>query len=363
MNSSVPEHIHQSVQHYYNQLSGSQDLKTDACCTIAAPPEHIKLALSRLHPDVVANYYGCGLVAPQLVGGEQMLDLGCGNGHDVFLAAQFVGEKGHVTGIDMLDKHLTMAKSHQRYHADQASLSKPNTDFIKGHIEFLQRAGVKANSLDVVISNCVINLSPQKQLVFDEIYQALKEGGEFYFSDVYADRRLPPEMLEDEELLGECLSGALYWGDALDMFKLAGFTDPRIVTSRPLTIQNDKLQARIKDYAGDVNFYSATYRLFKISELEPRCEDYGQAVIYKGGIANSEHSFSLDDHHHIERGKLFPVCGNTYNMLKLSRFSDYFDFIGDFEKHYGIFPDCGDAMPFSQTSTNTANTNTPQSCC
>lgn len=359
MNSSIPGNIHQSVQSYYNQLAGSQDLKTDACCTIAAPPEHIKTALSRLHPDVVASYYGCGLVAPQLIGGEKMLDLGCGNGHDVFLAAQFVGETGHVTGLDMLDKHLTLANSHKQYHADQASLTKPNTHFIKGHIEFLQEAGITPDSLDVVISNCVINLSPQKQLVLNEVYQALQEGGEFYFSDVYADRRLPPEMLNDEELLGECLSGALYWGDALDMFKQAGFTDPRLVSSRPLTIENDQLQQRIQDYAGDVKFYSATYRLFKLAALETRCEDYGQAVIYQGGVPHNEHLFSLDDHHHIERGKLFPVCGNTYNMLKLSRFADYFEFIGDFDKHYGIFPDCGDLIPFS---TVTANSDT-SSCC
>ena len=76
------------------------------------------------------------------------------------------------------------------------------------------------------------------------------------------------------------------------------------------------------------------------------CEDYGQAVVYKGGIANAADVFILDKHHAIERGKVFPVCGNTWRMLKDTRFAPHFDFIGDFSRHYGIFAGCGTTIPF-----------------
>jgi arsenite methyltransferase len=78
----------------------------------------------------------------------------------------------------------------------------------------------------------------------------------------------------------------------------------------------------------------------KLASLEPACEDYGQAVIYKGTIPGFESAWSLDDHHYMESGKVFPVCGNSYNMLKHTRFASHFEFIGDFSKHYGIFEGC-----------------------
>jgi hypothetical protein len=84
---------------------------------------------------------------------------------------------------------------------------------------------------------------------------------------------------------------------------------------------------------GHINFFSATYRLFKLPGLESHCEDYGQAVIYKGGINHHEMMFSLDAHHHILKGKMFPVCENTYRMLNESRFSQYFDLFGNTDTH------------------------------
>ena len=99
---------------------------------------------------------------------------------------------------------------------------------------------------------------------------------------------------------------------------------------------------------GQARFFSATYRLFNIDELEPACEDHGQAVIYKGGIVHAEDAFMLDDHHLIEKGRIFPVCGNTWRMLEASRFKPHFEFIGDFSTHYGIFPGCGTNLPFGE---------------
>ena len=98
---------------------------------------------------------------------------------------------------------------------------------------------------------------------------------------------------------------------------------------------------------GKLRFFSATYRLFKLDGLESDCEDYGQAVVYRGSIPEQAHAFVLDTHHCIEAGRVFPVCGNTWRMLKESRLAPHFDFIGDFSRHYGLFAGCGKALPFA----------------
>mgnify|MGYP000630570896 FL=1 len=201
---------------------------------------------------------------------------------------------------------------------------------------------MEPGSFDIIVSNCVINLATDKAAVLKGAHRLLKEGGEMYFSDVYADRRVPDAMAKDEVLYGECLSGALYWNDFLTLALTAGFGDPRRVEARPLTIENPKLEERI----APLKFLSATYRLFKLAGLEPACEDFGQAVIYKGSIPHAPHEFVLDDHHVIETGKVFPVCGNTWMMLKETRFAGHFEFIGNFDTHYGIFEGCGGESPF-----------------
>jgi len=129
-----------------------------------------------------------------------------------------------------------------------------------------------------------------------------------------------------------------------NLARSAGFIDPRLVEDRPLTIENDVIAANVSP----ASFYSATWRLFKLSDLEPACEDHGQAVIYKGTIPHHPEIFALDKHHVLETGRVFPVCGNSFRMLHDTRFSPHFDFIGNFERHYGIFPGCGQLMPFSK---------------
>ena len=226
-------------------------------------------------------------------------------------------------------------------------------------------------------------------------------------------------------LWSECLSGALYWNDFLRLAKLCGFADPRLVTSSPIKINNPQLEEAVEKYMpatvdasgkAQPQFYSATYRLWKIAELEPDCEDYGQAVQYLGtipypacqevngstvrplplpplGAAGSSHSeqervlrsfdldaalspaagdmpgahatpaklmsaYKLDDHHVFPVGKVMPVCGNTYRMLNQTRLKHHFRFHGgNFTQHYGIFNGCGKSMPFSNVSGGSS------SCC
>lgn len=335
--------LDQVKDYYGKELQGSDDLKTDACSTLEAPPLWLRKWMGKVHPEVSNRYYGCGLVAPDLLDGARVLDLGSGSGHDCYILAGMVGEQGEVVGVDMTEEQLAVANEYHQYHADQFGYAKPNTRFLKGYLEKLDELDLEPESFDIIVSNCVINLSEDKEAVLRHAYNLLKPGGEMYFSDVYADRRVSESLVKDPVLYGECLSGALYWNDFDRYAKSAGFLDPRLVTDRPLQITNDEVEAKI----GHINFFSATYRLFKLPALETHCEDYGQAVIYKGGIEHAEDVLQLDAHHRIQKGKVFPVCGNTWHMLKGTRFAKHFEFIGDFSTHYGIFEGCGHLMPFT----------------
>jgi len=332
-----------SVSHYYSEvLKKTADLSTNACTTAARPPEHIIECINKIDPAVNDKYYGCGLCIPEELEGRTVLDLGCGSGRDVFIASQLVGKEGHVIGVDMTKEQIDVAiEEGQEFNKQTNNLT--NTTFKHGYIEKLSELGVEAGSVDVVISNCVINLSPDKEAVLKGAYDLLKEGGELYFSDVYSDRRVPTNLRENEELWGECISGALYWNDFINLAKKVGFLDPRLVSDSPITVNNPKLEK----LCGNIKFFSATYRLFKLPKLESHCEDYGQAVIYNGKMPRSELSFKLDDHHEIETGKVFGVCGNTWRMLEETRFKKYFTFIGNFDTHYGIYDGCGTSLPFA----------------
>lgn len=333
--------MHDIVQDYYGRhLQSSGDLKTSACCDISQIPAWLKPLLARLHPEVLSRYYGCGLVCPPALDGCRVLDLGCGSGRDAYLLSQLVGRDGEVIGVDMTDEQLAVAQAHLGYHAEK--FGHANVRFLQGYIERLDELDLEPGSFDVIVSNCVVNLSPDKDAVVRGVHRLLKPGGEFYFSDVYADRRVPVAVRHDPVLYGECLGGALYWNDFQRLARDSGFADPRLVDDRALMVTDPELSNRL----GNLRFFSATHRLFKLAELESACEDYGQAVLYRGTIENHADRLVLDKHHVIEAGRVFPVCGNTWRMLYETRLRDHFDFIGDFSRHYGLFAGCGGQMPF-----------------
>jgi len=346
------------VKDYYGKvLKSSKDLKTSACCDGGGVPPHLEALLANVHEEVRAKYYGCGIVVPAALAGARVLDLGSGSGRDVYLISQLVGPDGEVVGVDMTDEQLATANAHIDGHMRTFGYERPNVKFLKGYIEKLNELGLAPASFDVVVSNCVINLSVDKLAVLRGAFDLLKPGGELFFADVYSDRRLSEAVRADPLLYGECLGGALYWNDFLPMAMQAGFLDPRLVTSRPITVENEAMRAKL----GQAKFFSATYRLFKLEGLEPACEDYGQAVLYKGTVPEQPDAFELDGHHLIERGKVFPVCGNTWRMLADTRFAPHFDFIGDFDTHYGIFPGCGTSIPFATSSAPAAKSS--GGCC
>lgn len=351
--------MRETVEQYYGTiLKSSKDLKTNACTTSAPPAPHIRALMGKIHDEVSSTYYGCGLVYPPVLSGTNVLDLGSGSGRDCYVLSQLVGESGAVVGVDMTAEQLEIAERHIAYHTEAFGYASPNVTFRKGYLEQLDELGLAANSFDVIVSNCVINLAMDKPAVLRHAFNLLKEGGELYFSDVYCDKRVPAKLTTDPVLYGECLSGALYWNDFINIAKAAGFSDPRLVEDSPIAINDPVIDKKV----GHVRFYSATYRLFKLPELEPACEDYGQAVVYKGSIAQHEELFVLDKHHHIERGRVFPVCGNTWRMLHQSRFREHFDFVGNWDTHYGIFEGCGTSLPYDDVAASVPGTSAGACC-
>jgi SAM-dependent methyltransferase len=339
---------HDLVRDYYgHELSGTSDLKTSACCDPEALPDRLKALLAKVHPEVTARYYGCGLVAPDELEGRRVLDLGCGSGRDVYMLAQLVGEHGEVVGVDMTPEQLAVAREHEEFHRTQFGYATSNVRFVEGYIERLEDLALAPGSFDVIVSNCVVNLATDKFAVLAGAARLLRQGGEMYFADIYSDRRVPEHVRTHPVLYGECLGGAQYWNDFLDRARAAGFHDPRLVADRGVSVTEPALAAAL----GPVRCFSATYRLFKLDGLESQCEDYGQAVRYRGTISGQPDRFVLDKHHEIETGKVFPVCGNTWRMLHDTRFGTHFDFIGDFSRHYGVFAGCGGGLPFATETT------------
>jgi arsenite methyltransferase len=348
--NAIPERdALEQVRRYYGEvLRSSGDLKTGACCAVETLPPHLRNLVANVHVEVRDRFYGCGAPLPPALGGSVVLDLGCGSGRDCYLLSQLVGEQGSVIGVDMTGAQLAVARRHLGWHMSRFGYDRPNVRFIEGFIEDLAAAGIADDSVDVVVSNCVINLSPDKQRVFAEILRVLKPGGEFYFSDVFADRRIPRPLQTDPVLRGECLGGALYLEDFRRLIGQAGCADARIVCASPVPL----LDAEIERKIGFVEFRSLTVRGFKLP-LEDRCEDYGQVASYLGTIEGHPHAFVLDDHHRFETGRPMAVCGNTADMLSATRYGAHFRVTGDKSTHFGLFP-CAPATGAAETGGGVA---------
>lgn len=329
----TPTTMHDEVREYYAHLGGSDDLKTNAaCCATDAPPKYVLDVMPLVPDEVVERFYGCGSPIPPALEGCTVLDLGCGTGRDVYVLSKLVGESGRVIGVDMTPEQLEVARKYQKSQAEKYGYAKSNVEFKLGYIEDLAALGIANESVDVVVSNCVVNLSPFKDLVFAEIYRVLKPGGELYFSDVYSDRRMPEALRHDPVLVGECLGGALYIEDFRRKLEACGWGNFVCTVIDPIHIGDLAVETKV----GFMGFTSRTVRAIKCEGLESTEEDFGQCVTYVGGMPESPRYFDFSADVRFVKGKPRAVSGNTARMLAASRYGRFFD-ITPAGAHRGLF--------------------------
>ena len=206
--------LRSAVQEIYGKASREDN--PELCC----PTGYSDTDLEGLPEAVVKTSFGCGnpTLMSDLEGGETVVDLGSGAGIDCFIAAKRVGSSGKVIGVDMTDDMLEKANHNNEIVADY--LGYDVVKFTKGYLEDLP---VENDSVDLLISNCVINLSPDKEKVFSEMARVIKKGGHFVVSDIVSDKDVPQKMRDDSQLWGECISGAVRRDLFLKAIEDAGF--------------------------------------------------------------------------------------------------------------------------------------------
>ena len=249
MDHKQADDIRRNVRNSYSEVAEASNNgdccgEQASCCGVASDAAINTLVSTRLGysaadleavPEGADMGLGCG--NPRAIAGirtgETVLDLGSGGGFDCFLAAAETGDSGRVIGVDMTPAMISKARSN----ADKGRYA--NVEFRLGEIENLP---VADNSVDVIISNCVINLSPDKRRVFDEAYRVLKSGGRLAISDVVAGAELPQAIRDDLQLYSGCMAGASHIDELESMLELSGFTDIRIAPK-------DDSREFIKDWA------------------------------------------------------------------------------------------------------------------
>jgi len=215
--------IHDAVKEHYGAIASSQSASCcgDSCGCSSATLYDSQL-LEGLPTDVTGLSLGCGdpVTIAGLKPGETVLDLGSGGGIDCFLAARQVGETGYVIGVDMTPEMLMKAN------ANKVKMGVHNVEFRRGQIESLP---VTDNTVDVIMSNCVINLSPDKQAVFKEAFRVLKPGGRVSVSDIVTEGEFSAEQRADAASWAACVSGAVDVNQYTGFMRSAGFVDIQVV--------------------------------------------------------------------------------------------------------------------------------------
>jgi SAM-dependent methyltransferase len=237
---SHPDNIRKSVSTSYTRAVAHNDAQTGSCCSGPAPESVLatlagynREALASLPAGAVQNSFGCGnpIALGEIREGDTVLDLGSGAGIDLLLAAKLAGPKGKVIGVDMTSAMIDRAR------ANAAAAGLTNVEVLEGLIEDLP---VESGSVDLVISNCVINLSPEKKRVFAELHRVLKVGGRFSISDIVAEP-MPAWIAEVSMLYSACISGAIPETEYLKGLQEAGLAD--VVVRDRLTYDKDQLGA------------------------------------------------------------------------------------------------------------------------
>ena len=241
-----PNPIHESVrEHYAERIKNSASCCGDNCCNTESSLYPVDL-LATVPADVSSTSYGCGdpITLASLKPGETVLDLGSGAGLDCLLAAQKVGKTGRVIGVDMTPEMIERAR------ANAKRVNATNVEFRQGYLEDLP---VDSGTVNVIISNCVINLSPDKTKVFTEAFRVLKPGGKLAVSDIVTDGPLPEPVKQSLSAWAGCVAGAVEAKDYIGMMEAVGFTD---ISIKPVFFDKETVDSALADMELDVNQYS-----------------------------------------------------------------------------------------------------------
>ncbi len=279
------------VREYYG--AAAEQPVAELCC----PTKYDASAVDHIPKDVLDRFYGCGspMASADITEGETLLDLGSGAGIDVFIAARMIGAAGRAIGVDMTDEMLAVANESRPRVA--RVLGYDVVEFRKGYLEALP---VEDRTVDVATSNCVINLSPDKPRVFEEMWRVLKDHGRFLISDIVSDREVPPHLKVNPELWGECLVGALTQEEFISQLERAGFYG--------ITILKKTYWKDVEDYP----FFSVTVRGYKY-EKSSGCVYRGHRAVYLGPAK----AFVDEEGHTFPRNEPYEVCTDT--VAKLTR--------------------------------------------
>ena len=358
---------------------GANERQAALCCPVDYQTELLKL----LPQEIIEKDYGCGDPSRYVREEDVVLDLGSGSGKICYMAAQLVGDKGKIIGVDMNDDMLALARKYQAEIADK--LDGDRVEFKKGKIQDLaldvaaleaylaenpvnsfetmnafedwktnQRTNaplIPDNSVDLVVSNCVLNLvnDSAKQQLVDEIFRVVKPGGRIAISDIISDEEIPDHLKADEELWSGCISGAFQEQEMLEMFQKAGF----------IAVSYDKWADEPWQVVEGIEFRSVTLTAIKREQTD--CIDKGHAVIYRG-----PYSFVVDDEgHEFPRGERMAVCERTFNVLSRDPYKESFIGIApavEKEPRQWCAP-AGTKRPVSETKGGSHSSATVQSVC
>ncbi|MDX8408460.1 MAG: methyltransferase domain-containing protein [Mariprofundales bacterium] len=318
--------------------AGAEQRQETLCC----PVDYDATLLAILPQEIIDKDYGCGDPSRYVQAGDTVLDLGSGGGKICYMAAQLVGEKGMVIGIDMNDDMLTLARRHQTAMAEK--MGGDRVRFLKGYIQdlatdlnaidqWLEKQPVTTSrdlaaltqfrrqqkreqpliddgSIDLIISNCVLNLvdHDEKPAMFADMFRVLKAGGRVAISDIVCDEAVSAELMDDPELWSGCISGAMEESAFIAAFADAGFTG----------IQIDKWEAEPWQVVGGIEFRSVTITAVKPVTCCHR--DHGHAAIYRGPFPE----VCDDDGNRYLRGQRIAVSNHTFDRLMQPPYREHF---------------------------------------
>ncbi|MFQ5956220.1 MAG: methyltransferase domain-containing protein [Candidatus Brocadiales bacterium] len=296
--SSTVEAPRHAVREFYAHAAA--DPQEELCCASSLAADDV----AHIPNGVLERAYGCGspVTTAGISEGERVLDLGSGAGIDCFIAAKKVGPSGMVIGVDMTDEMLDRATDFKSEVA--RNLGYDVVDFRKG---FLEEIPAESGSVDIILSNCVINLSPDKKQVFREMWRVLRDHGRIVVSDIVSDKKVPEHLRADKLLWGQCLSGALTEEEFLAFIEQAGFYG------------TDILSKTFWQEVEDCKFFSITIRGYKY-EKRTECNYRGHKAVYLGPL-----KAVIDEEGHLfPKGEEIEVCTDTAEKLKKPPYSGRF---------------------------------------